>query len=131
MSNWEHLGGVFLNFFGGARTQLDVGVLRQQHVLPLDVAVDDAVGVQVGQTLKYSKKLGLREILGYFGEGDTHPKDFPADVGDAILLQRVALGVLHQVGDGAGAAKFHHQLKNGGQNFFGGVPNFRTLPEIN
>lgn len=33
-------------------TKFDFGVLRQQNVLAFYVAVDDVVGVQVGQTLK-------------------------------------------------------------------------------
>lgn len=32
-------------------TQLDLGVLGQQNVLPLDVTVDDVMSVQVGQSL--------------------------------------------------------------------------------
>lgn len=33
-------------------TEFDFGVLRQQNVLAFYVAVDDVVGVQVGQTLE-------------------------------------------------------------------------------
>lgn len=38
------------------------------------------------------------------------PEDLSGDVGDPVLLQRVAFGVLHQIRDGAGAAELHHQL---------------------
>lgn len=41
----------------------------------------------------------------------THPEDLPADVGDPLLLQGVALGVLDQVGDRAGTAELHDQLR--------------------
>lgn len=34
------------------RTQFDFGVFRQQHVLSLDVTMDDVVSVQVSQTLQ-------------------------------------------------------------------------------
>lgn len=40
-----------------------------------------------------------------------HPEDLPADVGDPLLLQGVALGVLDQVGDRAGTAELHDQLR--------------------
>lgn len=40
-----------------------------------------------------------------------HPEDLPADVGDPLFLQGVALGVLDQVGDRAGAAELHDQLR--------------------
>ena len=33
--------------------QLHIGVLRQQHVLALDVAVDDVVAVQLLQSLRF------------------------------------------------------------------------------
>lgn len=38
------------------------------------------------------------------------PEDLSGDVGDPVLLQCVALGVLHQVRDGTGATELHHQL---------------------
>lgn len=40
-----------------------------------------------------------------------HPEDLPADVGDPLLFQGVALGVLDQVGDRSGAAELHDQLR--------------------
>lgn len=40
-----------------------------------------------------------------------HPEDLPADVGDPFLFQGVALGVLDQVCDRAGAAELHDQLQ--------------------
>lgn len=41
----------------------------------------------------------------------TDPEDLSGDVGDPVLLQRVAFGVLHQIRDGTGAAELHHQLE--------------------
>ena len=67
--------------------ELDVGVVGEEHILALDVAVDDLVGVQVGEAAQY----------------------FAANVGDPLLLEAAALGRLDQVGDGAGAAELHHQ----------------------
>lgn len=39
-------------------TEFDFGVLRQQNVLAFDVAVDDVVGMQVGQTLVEREREG-------------------------------------------------------------------------
>lgn len=47
-------------------------------------------------------------------KGTPHPEDLSGDVGDPILLQRVAFGVLHQICDGAGTAELHHQLEERG-----------------
>lgn len=41
-----------------------------------------------------------------------HPEDLPADVSDPLLLQGVSLGVLDQIGDRAGAAELHDQLRD-------------------
>lgn len=41
------------------------------------------------------------------------PEDLSGDVGDPVLLQRVAFGVLHQICDGTGATELHHQLQSG------------------
>lgn len=40
-------------------TEFDFSVLRQQNVLAFDVAVDDMVGVQVGQTLWGEEERGV------------------------------------------------------------------------
>lgn len=40
----------------------------------------------------------------------TDPEDLSGNVGDPVLLQRVAFGVLHQICDGTGSTKLHHQL---------------------
>jgi len=37
-------------------TEFDFGILRQQDVLALDVAVDNVVGVKVGQTLSRRRR---------------------------------------------------------------------------
>lgn len=67
--------------------ELDVGVVGEQHVLALDVAVNDLVGVQMRQTAQ----------------------DLATYVRDPLLLEEVVLGRLHQVGDRARAAELHHQ----------------------
>lgn len=40
-------------------TEFDFCVLRQQNILAFDVAVDDVVGVQVGQTLWEEEERGV------------------------------------------------------------------------
>lgn len=39
-------------------TEFDLGVLRQQHVLSLDVSVDDLVLVEMSQTLQTQTETG-------------------------------------------------------------------------
>lgn len=95
-------------------TEFDFGVLRQQNVLAFYVAVDDVVGVQVGQTLEEEGERGMR-VEQWTGEEEgeeeePHPEDLPGDVGDPVFLQLVPFGVLHQVRDGAGTTELHHQL---------------------
>lgn len=46
----------------------------------------------------------------------TNPEDLSGDVGDPVLLQCVAFGVLHKVCDGTGAAELHHQLEERAQD---------------
>lgn len=41
-------------------TKFDFSVLREQNVLAFDVAVDDVVGMQVGQTLVGKERQGRR-----------------------------------------------------------------------
>ena len=41
----------------------------------------------------------------------TDPEDLSGDVGNPVLLQCVALGVLHQICDGPSATELHHQLE--------------------
>lgn len=40
-----------------------------------------------------------------------YPQDLSGDVRDPVLLERVALGVLHQVRDGPRPTELHHQLR--------------------
>lgn len=49
-------------------TEFDFGVLRQQNVLAFYVAVDDVVGVQVGQTLGEEEE-GERDESGAVDRG--------------------------------------------------------------
>lgn len=49
-------------------TEFDFGVLRQQNVLAFYVAVDDVVGVQVGQTLEEEEE-GERDESGAVDRG--------------------------------------------------------------
>ncbi len=67
--------------------QLDIGVVREQHILSLDVSVYDLVDVEVSEAAE----------------------DLATNVGDPLLLEEVALGRLDQVGDRARAAVLHHQ----------------------
>lgn len=41
----------------------------------------------------------------------SHPQDLSADVGDPLLLQRVAFGVFDQVCDWTSTTELHHQLQ--------------------
>lgn len=41
----------------------------------------------------------------------TYPQDLSGDVGYPVFLERVALGVLHEVCDGPGPAELHNKLK--------------------
>ena len=41
----------------------------------------------------------------------TDPEDLTGDVGNPVLFQCVAFGVLHQICDGPGATELHHQLE--------------------
>lgn len=40
----------------------------------------------------------------------THPENFPADVGNTVLLQGVPFCVLYQVRHGTSTTELHHQL---------------------
>lgn len=67
--------------------QLHFGIVRQQHVLPFDVAMDDFVGVQIAEAAQ----------------------NLAANVRDPFLLEALALCRFDQIGDAAGATVFHHQ----------------------
>lgn len=67
--------------------QLDVGIVSEEHILTLDVTMNDLVGMQVSQTAQY----------------------LAANVGDPVLFEKIILGRFDQVRDGAGTAKLHHQ----------------------
>lgn len=75
-----------------------------------------------------------------------YPQDLPGDVGYPVFLQRVALGVLHEVCDGSGPTELHNELEGdktrthpaGGQSIAdgstlpgqaGGQSNSRPFPK--
>lgn len=67
--------------------ELHLGIVGEEHVLPLDVAMDDLAGVQMRETAR----------------------DLAANVGDPVLAQREGFGGLDEVRDASRAAVFHHQ----------------------
>lgn len=46
-----------------------------------------------------------------------YPENLSADVGDPLLFQRIALGVLDQVCDRAGSTELHDQLQTHKVNY--------------
>ncbi len=55
----------------------------------------------------------------------THPQDLPGDVGDPVLLERIALGVLHEISDGPSPAELHDELQADEARF-----GSRVLPAV-
>lgn len=67
--------------------QFDLSIIGEQHVLALDVAMDDFVRMQIAETAQ----------------------DFTAYVSDPFLFQALTLCGFDQIGDGASAAILHDQ----------------------
>lgn len=65
MNSWLNVKGVQPAarwYQDGAHTKFHLRVLSQQHVLPLDVSVNDMVNVEMGQPLKRKADLSLSSL---------------------------------------------------------------------
>ena len=69
--------------------ELDLGVVGEQHILALDITMNDLIGVQMCEAAQ----------------------NLAANVGDPLLFEAARLGRLDQIGDRARATILHHELK--------------------
>lgn len=67
-------------------TKLNVCIISEQHILPLDVPMDDLALVQVTETLRggWGQRLASIRIANSFF---THSENLATDVGNPVLLQ--------------------------------------------